>query len=156
MNSIIHSIIPSEYKDVVAVWETSVRATHHFLTEEDIAYFKPLILHTYLDAIELRGIKNNNQNIIGFMGVAAQNLEMLFIHPDYIGKGLGNILLGFAIENLNVIKVDVNEQNQQALGFYKHYGFEIVNRSERDATGKPYPILHLELKANKSTEAKKQ
>ena len=89
------------------------------------------------------------------MGVAAQNLEMLFIHPDYIGKGLGNILLGFAIENLNVIKVDVNEQNQQALGFYKHHGFEIVNRSERDATGKPYPILHLELKNNTSTEPKK-
>ncbi len=53
MNSVIHFINQSEYQDVLAVWEASVRATHHFLTEEDIKYFKPLILYTYLDAVEL-------------------------------------------------------------------------------------------------------
>ncbi len=151
MNLVIGTISQSEYKDVLAVWEASVRATHHFLTEEDIEYFKPLILNTYLDAVELRGIKNNDQKIIGFMGVAGQNLEMLFIHPDERGKGIGKALLCFAIESLNVIKVDVNEQNQQAVGFYENFGFEIVNRSELDASGKPYPILYMELKTKNPT-----
>jgi putative acetyltransferase len=142
----IDTIKKTEYQEVVNVWESSVRATHHFLREEDIEYFKPLILNTYLDAVELRCIRNNGKEIIGFLGVAEQNLEMLFIHPEYRGKRIGKSLLEYSIENLNVTKVDVNEQNEQAVGFYKHYGFEIIGRSELDSSGKPYPILHMELK----------
>jgi putative acetyltransferase len=70
---------------------------------------------------------------------------MLFMHPAYRGKRIGKTLLEYAINNLNVTKVDVNEQNEQAVGFYKHCGFETLGRSELDASGKPYPILHMEL-----------
>jgi len=139
-----------EYKEVVDVWEASVRATHHFLKEEDITYFKPLILNTYLDAVELRSYRDTHHKIIGFLGVVNQNLEMLFIHPEYRGKRKGKTLLEYAINNLNITKVDVNEQNEQAVGFYKHYGFETIGRSELDASGKPYPILHMELKKLKT------
>ncbi len=142
----IDTINKTEYQEVVNVWEASVRATHHFLKEEDIAYFKPLILNTYLDAVELRCIRNEAEKIIGFLGVADQNLEMLFIHPIYRGKGIGKALLDYSVNELKVLKVDVNEQNEQAVGFYKYYGFETINRSELDACGKPYPISHMELK----------
>jgi len=135
-----------EYQELVVVWEASVRATHHFLQEEDIDYFKPLILNTYLDAVELRCIKVDKEKIVGFLGVAEQNLEMLFILPEYRGKRIGKSLLNYSLDALNIIKVDVNEQNEQAVGFYIHHGFETIRRSELDATGKPYPILHMELK----------
>ncbi|MEM6685233.1 MAG: GNAT family N-acetyltransferase [Bacteroidota bacterium] len=146
MKYTIDTIHTAEYPDVVAVWEASVRATHDFLKETDIQYFKPLILNTYLDAVILRCVRNTQNNIIGFLGVAEANLEMLFIHPDYSGKGIGKSLLTYAIEHMQVTKVDVNEQNEQALGFYQHFGFQVISRSELDASGKPYPILHLELK----------
>lgn len=42
-------------------------------------------------------------------------------------------------------KVDVNEQNDKALGFYLRMGFRIIGRNETDGMGKPYPILHLQL-----------
>ena len=71
---------------------------------------------------------------------------MLFIHPEYRGRKIGKLLLDYSLENLAVTKVDVNEQNEQAVGFYTHCGFEVIGRSELDATGKPYPILHMELK----------
>ena len=135
-----------EYYKVVELWEASVRNTHHFLKEEDIAYFKPLILNTYLDAVELRCCRNGDHKILGFVGVAHGNLEMLFIHPEHRGNRVGKTLLEYAISNLNVTKVDVNEQNEQAVGFYKYCGFEAIGRSELDASGKPYPILHMELK----------
>lgn len=138
----IDNINKNEYKEVVKLWEASVRATHDFLKEEDIEFFKPLILNTYLDAVQLKCIRINNK-IIGFLGVADHNLEMLFIHPEFIGKRIGKTLLEYAIENLNVTNVDVNEQNKQAVEFYKHCGFEIIGHSELDASGKPYPILHL-------------
>ena len=60
----ITSIDKTEYKEVVDVWEASVRATHHFLKEEDIAYFKPLILNTYLDAVDLKGITDEYGKIM--------------------------------------------------------------------------------------------
>ena len=133
MTNKIDNIEKEEYKSVVELWESSVRATHHFLKEEDIEYYKPLILNTYLDAVELRCIRNNGK-IVGFLGVADQNLEMLFIDPEY------------SISQLNVTKIDVNEQNEQAVGFYKHCGFETIKRSKLDSSGKPYPTLHMELK----------
>jgi putative acetyltransferase len=142
----IDNVDKKEYKNVVKLWESSVRATHHFLKEEDIEYFKSLLLSTYLDVVELRCIRNNVKKIVGFLGVADQNLEMLFVSPEYIGKGIGRTLLDYSIYQLDITKVDVNEQNEQAVGFYKHYGFETIKRSEFDSSGKPYPILHMELR----------
>ncbi|WP_421978366.1 GNAT family N-acetyltransferase [Roseivirga seohaensis] len=136
---------PYEFPAIVDVWEASVRATHHFLKEEDILYFKPLILNEYLKAVDLRCVRDSNNNIIGFIGVAEQNIEMLFIHPDARGKGIGKSLTEYAIKILHCIKVDVNEDNEQAVGFYQNMGFKIISRSELDGTGKPYPILHMEL-----------
>ncbi|QSB29210.1 GNAT family N-acetyltransferase [Flavobacterium sp. CLA17] len=144
----IDNIKKNEYNEVVNIWEASVRATHHFLKEEDIQYFKPLIFNTYLDAVELKCIRNEKGEITGFLGAADQNLEMLFIHPDYRGRQIGKALLNFSIEKMNVRKVDVNEQNDQAVGFYRKYGFETTSRSELDSSGKPYPTLHMELRIN--------
>lgn len=148
----IDNIIKTEYQELVDLWESSVRATHNFLKEEDIAYFKPLILNTYLDAVELKCVRSTDNKIVGFLGVADYNLEMLFIHPEYRGKKIGKALLEYSICKLLVTNVDVNEQNEQAVGFYKHCGFETIGRSELDSSGKPYPTLHMELK--KYTTAK--
>lgn len=150
MSHKIDKIKKSEYQQVVDVWEASVRATHDFLKEDDIQFFKPLLLNTYLDAVELRCIRNTRNEIIGFIGVADKNLEMLFIHPDYRGRRIGKLLLDYSLENLAVTKVDVNEQNEQAVGFYRHCGFEVIGRSDLDSTGKPYPTLHMVLKEKNS------
>jgi len=146
MNNERDKINKVDYQEVVDVWEASVRATHHFLREEDIEYFKPLILNSYLDAVELRCVRNNSKKIVGFLGVADKNLEMLFIHPEYRGKKIGKALLNYSIDKLNVTKVDVNEQNEQAVGFYKYFGFETIGRSILYSSGKPYPTLHMDLK----------
>lgn len=134
----------TDYVELVSVWEASVRATHNFLKEEDILFYKPLILNEYLKAVDLFCIKDND-TITGFMGLSESSIEMLFIHPAFRGSGIGKILLQFAINELKANKVDVNEQNDQALGFYLKMGFKVVNRSELDGMGKPYPILHMEL-----------
>jgi len=142
----VDHIAKTEFPKVVMVWEASVRATHHFLTEADINYFKPLILNEYLHAVTLRCVRNSKKEIIGFLGVAENSLEMLFIDPKYHKQGVGKTLLLFAVQKLMVTKVDVNEQNENAIEFYKHHGFETTGRSALDASGKPYPILHMELK----------
>jgi putative acetyltransferase len=72
---------------------------------------------------------------------------MLFISPNEQGHGIGSALCQYAIQQLGVTQVDVNEQNPRAREFYEKMGFSIVNRSELDGQGKPYPISHMEVKA---------
>ncbi|GAB3247094.1 hypothetical protein GCM10027347_02450 [Larkinella harenae] len=146
MKSYFVPLTSADYPAVVDVWEASVRPTHHFLTEEDIQYYKPLILNQYLDAVELVGIRDEAGALTAFLGTADHKIEMLFIHPKAMGQGLGKQLIHYAIEQKQATKVDVNEDNGQAVGFYKHLGFQTVSRSELDPAGKPFPILHLELK----------
>lgn len=134
------------FEEILVIWEASVRATHHFLKEEDILFYKPLIRNKYLYAVELFCFKDKHDKILGFLGSSEDKIEMLFIHPSYKEKGIGKALLRYAVETLGIHKVDVNEQNEQALGFYKHFGFTVVGRTELDGMGKPYPILYLEQK----------
>ncbi|NYZ64407.1 acetyltransferase [Endozoicomonas sp. SM1973] len=142
----IVAVDKTEYIEIVNVWEVSVRATHDFLTEADIQFFKPKILNEYLKAVEhLWCAKSSKGQIIGFVGVAEDNIEMLFISPESRGNGVGKLLTSYAVEQLGANKVDVNEQNTQAVGFYERLGFKVVNRSEVDGLGKPYPLLHMQL-----------
>lgn len=136
----------NDYETLINIWEDSVRATHDFLKEEDLQFYKPLILNEYFHQVKLFCHKDSNLEITGFIGIADDNLEMLFINPVLRGTGVGKELLIYAIEQQKVKRVDVNEQNVQAIGFYKHMGFGVVNRSEFDGAGKHYPILHMELK----------
>ncbi|MGI9277578.1 MAG: GNAT family N-acetyltransferase [Endozoicomonas sp.] len=61
------------------------------------------------------------------------------------GKGIGRQLLNDMVEAFASNKVDVNEQNQQAVGFYEHCGFRVKYRSPLDGMGKPFPILNMSL-----------
>ncbi|RYZ58725.1 MAG: GNAT family N-acetyltransferase [Chitinophagaceae bacterium] len=134
---------PHDFQEILDVWENSVRATHYFLKEEDIFLFRALIPQ-YLELLDLYCVRDAAGSINGFLGAAGGKIEMLFVHPDQRGAGIGGLLLRYAIEQLNLSKVDVNEQNEQARGFYEHAGFRVVGRSERDHMGMPYPLLYLE------------
>lgn len=134
-----------DFAELTDVWEASVRATHHFLTEDYIQIIRPLLLHDYLGAVQLYCTRGTNEAITGFMGVLDHKVEMLFVHPSARGQGIGALLMRFALEHLGVTRVDVNEQNESALGFYRHLGFQVKSRSPLDGMGKPYPILHMEL-----------
>ncbi|RAS33074.1 MULTISPECIES: GNAT family N-acetyltransferase [unclassified Pseudomonas] len=134
----------SDYGELVQLWEDSVRATHHFLPDAYILLLREQVLRRYLDAVMLICCRDR-QRICGFAGVANGYVHMLFVAPDYRGKGVGRRLLRYAIEELNAECLDVNEQNPQALGFYLHEGFEVVGRSETDGLGQPYPLLHMRL-----------
>ena len=95
--------------------------------------------------LELRAAKGSDGELLGFCGVSDGNIEMLFIAPEARGQGVGARLTAYAIEHQGATKVDVNEQNVQALGFYEHVGFAVDSRSPVDGQGKPYPLLHMEL-----------
>ncbi|QEF97939.1 putative N-acetyltransferase YjaB [Stieleria maiorica] len=135
----------NDYSTLIEIWEASVRATHDFLQEGDIERLRPMILDQYFDAVDLRCAKSDAGEIRGFCGVHEGNIEMLFVAPQGRGSGIGRLLTEHAIEQQGAARVDVNEQNEQAVGFYKRMGFRVTGRSPLDGQGKPYPLLHMTL-----------
>ncbi|MFH7005389.1 GNAT family N-acetyltransferase [Flavobacterium bizetiae] len=134
-------------EQLILVWENSVRATHHFLAVADINYYKTIVSGIDFNSFPVFClIETETDTVVGFMGIADYKIEMLFLAPEYIGKGLGKTLIIFAINELDVDKVDVNEQNQNAVSFYSKFGFIPYERTEKDDEGKDYPILKMKLK----------
>ncbi len=131
----------SEYPLLVDVWDRSVRATHHFLSEEDLQEIKKALPLHYFPNVDLY-VSESDGRITGFIGLSGDMIEMLFVDADTIRQGHGSALLAFAMDK-GYRKVDVNEQNEQALKFYQRNGFRISSRDETDSDGRPYPILHL-------------
>lgn len=132
-----------DYQTLAEIWERSVRATHKFLTDKDIADIRKSLIPIYFKTVNLYVIFDEDI-ITGFIGLSGRHIEMLFIDPGDMGKGLGTQLIEFA-KSSGAAYVDVNEQNPKALIFYQAKGFHVVGRDESDSDGRHFPILHLSL-----------
>lgn len=132
-------------EQLVKIWESSVRATHLFLLDNEIKEIKKYVPHALKEIPCLIIVENENQVPVGFMGIVEQHLEMLFISNEERGKGLGKELLKYGIEKYSVNNLAVNEQNPLAKGFYESMGFEVYKRTEFDEQGNPYPLLYMRL-----------
>ncbi|MEK3738847.1 MULTISPECIES: GNAT family N-acetyltransferase [unclassified Paenibacillus] len=128
------------------IWESSVRHTHLFLSEQDIDALRPLVMQALEGISDLFAFTDDEEQLIGFIGVQNNKIEMLFVEPAVMGKGVGKALVAYVMQELDVHLVDVNEQNPQALGFYEHMGFQVFERSALDEQGNPFPILHMSRK----------
>ena len=142
----VQSRPPHFIECLVDVWEASVRATHTFLSDAEIAHIKEYVPEALKGAARLIVAENDAGTPIGFMGVANSSLEMLFIAPCERGKGLGRRMLEQGIRDYGVRKLTVNEQNPQAIGFYERMGFKVYKRTDCDEEGNPYPLLYMRLK----------
>ena len=129
---------------LLAVWESSVRATHGFLREGDVEYLRPFVRQALKEVPVLLCAEEAGKPA-AFLGMEGNSIEMLFVAAELRGKGIGSALMREALSR-DACRVDVNEQNPLALGFYQKFGFEITARDDMDGLGLPYPILHCELK----------
>jgi putative acetyltransferase len=78
------------------------------------------------------------------MGIGQDNIEALFIDPEYLRLGGGATLIWHARRLLRrALRVNVNEQNEIAVRFYEANGFTVVGRSPVDDGGRPYPVLQM-------------
>jgi putative acetyltransferase len=138
-------------EQVLSVWERSVLATHKFLSEQDFHEIKEMVMTIDFALLDVVCLIQDNK-VIGFLGVSDKKAEMLFVDPDYLGQGLGKKLMNYAINELSVNKVDVNEQNANAVAFYQRFGFETYERTDKDDQGRPYPLLRMKLSSNRACE----
>lgn len=142
---------PKDENRIMEIWRASVAATHDFLRAGDRDAIDAE-LQGFLPSAPLWVATDSNDIAQGFMLLDARHIEALFLHPQYRGKGIGTMLVRHAISLVSGLAVadgssglttDVNEHNEQALGFYLHLGFTTTGRSPTDGSGRPYPLIHL-------------
>lgn len=141
-----------EVDALVALWRRSVTATHGFLAPSDLGALERLVREQALPAVDVT-VAERDGVAVGFVGTSAATavvvvVEMLFVEPDAHGLGIGTALLEHAAAGGVETRLDVNEQNPGALGFYRSRGFAVVGRSATDGQGRLYPLLHLQRPAD--------
>ena len=139
----IREATSGDFPALLAIWRRSVESTHDFLTpadveaiEHDVAKYLPLMT-------DLR-VAEEQRQLLGFIAIEENTVEMLFVDTHAQGKGVGSALLASVAKNRESLRVDVNEQNPSARAFYQAKKFIEVGRSEIDGEGRAFPILHLE------------
>lgn len=127
------------------IWHDAVRATHDFLSEEDFRFFEGLVRDQYIPATSFWCAVDGSDHPLGFLGMTDAKIDALFVAPPAHGRGIGRALVDHARGLASSLTLDVNAQNAGAVAFYQRLGFRVVDRSEVDDSGRPYPILHMTL-----------
>ena len=142
MTMTIREALSSDRDALLDIWLRSVRATHTFLTEQNIQALLPEVRDIAFAKLEL-WVLCSGARAIGFLGLSGSKVEALFLAPESLRLGGGRMLLDHARRRKGPLTADVNEQNPEAVRFYEACGFTVTGRSQMDSNGRPFPLLHM-------------
>ena len=118
--------------EVMNIWLETNISTHEFI---DKNYWK----YHYNDVRD--GILNSdtyvyeeNNEIVGFIGLVDGYIAGIFVKKDMQGKGIGKNLINTVKEKYKELTLNVYEKNAKAIDFYKSIGFEIIKRGIDEQT----------------------
>jgi putative acetyltransferase len=140
----VHPVGADDLPRIVDVWEASVRAEHDVVSEAYIEFFKPIVRDELVRLVELSAVRARDGAIVGFVGVADERIEALFVHPAWRRMGVGRRLVDHAVSARGATSVDLDEQNITAIAFFRRVGFVVVGRSNIDGVGKRFPRVRLQ------------
>ena len=134
---------PADADAALAIWRSAVDATHGFLAPEDRAAIEAEVAAFLSEAPMVLACAEDGTPC-GFLIRDGAKVEALFVAAESHGRGVGSALLRHAREAAGEpLEVDANLQADNALPFYLARGFIETGRSDRDAQGRPYPLVHL-------------
>ena len=134
---------PSDLPALFNIWHDAVRATHAFLSGDDIAFYAQQVRDAYLPSCLFWVAFGSDDELRGFLGMTGSKIDALFIDSRHHGQGIGRALVDHAASLSSNLTVDVNEQNEGACAFYEKLGFRQIGRSELSGSARALPILHL-------------
>ncbi|WP_111859588.1 GNAT family N-acetyltransferase [Acinetobacter sp. CFCC 10889] len=144
MQTKIRSSLPNQHQQLLSVWQQCIESFQKKHDLQHVLKIKELITeHHYFRHLQLFHLEINHE-IVGFIGLAYQKIEMFYVHPKYIGLGVGSALLKYAL-SLGIQEVDILENHPDLQHFYQKHGFEVIARSAWDTQGQLCPTLHLRL-----------
>lgn len=120
-----------QIKELLGLWEQSVKTSHHFLDEKSFQIIKEYLQNADFKEFEFLFAYENDE-FVGFLGFDKESIQMLFISPKFFHQGFGKKLLTRALNDFKLFKVEVNLDNENALKFYQKFGFKKVGEYKDD------------------------
>lgn len=108
---------------IMEIWLNSNIEAHNFI---DKSYWKKNfeMVKNALPQAEIYIYEENN-NIMGFVGLVENYIAGIFVEKNFRGKGTGKKLLDYAKSIKNNLTLNVYEKNIDAVKFYKREGFTV-------------------------------
>ncbi|MFN3799201.1 MAG: acetyltransferase, partial [Sphingobium yanoikuyae] len=113
---------PDEGARILGIWRGAVDAQHDFLTPEDRLAIDEMVCRLLPHAPLWLAVDDNDYPLASML-VDDGHMEALFVDPAWRGTGIGVALVRHGLARHPAMKTDLNEQNDQAVRFYKKMGF---------------------------------
>ena len=129
----IRELQKADINQVADIWlDTNIKA-HSFIPAQywksNFELVKELLLQATVYVYE------DNQEIQGFIGLSDEYVEGLFVSDEVQSRGIGKILLNYAKDKRNRLRLNVYQKNARAISFYQREGFEVQYSGLDEATG---------------------
>ena len=127
--------------DIVAnIWLDTNITAHYFISAQywksNFELVKELLLQATVYVYE------DNQEILGFIGLNDEYIEGIFVSDEMQSLGIGKALLSYAKDKRSKLFLNVYQKNTRAISFYQREDFKIRCSGIDDATGeKEYTML---------------
>lgn len=127
-----------EYKNgdldkIMQIWLETNLDVHNFVDE---AYWKNNFdfVKMVMPQSEVY-VAEENDEIVGFIGIVEGYIAGLFVMEKYRGKGVGKELLNNAKKRYNNLTLNVYVKNNNAVRFYLKNEFDLVTKMTNHDTG---------------------
>lgn len=151
--SFIRPAAPQDASRIAEIIITNYRVNFYPFFKNDEYYFGELNVVSM--AAELsENMQQNNTYVYddgvvkGIIRVAGNEIEKLFVEPQFQGQGIGAELLKFAVDHLNADELWALEYNVRGISFYKRNGFELTG--DKVIEDDWVPLVKMILANNKS------
>lgn len=146
---IIRPAAPSDACRIAEMTVVNYRTNFYPFFRNDEYYFRELnvidIAAEYADGSE--NLKNtyvyDDGVVKGFVRVRGNEIEKLYIEPQFQSGGIGAKLFGFAVKKLGADRLWVLEYNTRGIAFYRRNGF--VLNGEKIIEDDFVPLLRMKL-----------
>lgn len=131
--AMIRKLQKVDINNVANIWlDTNIKA-HYFIPAQywksNLELVKVLLLQATVYVYE------DNQKILGFIGINGEYIEGIFVSEAMQSQGIGKILLNYVKETRSKLLLNVYQKNAPAISFYQREGFKIQNSGVDEATG---------------------
>jgi len=122
--------------DTVKMWRASMEKAlgikDHHSWEEQLSYLASLVAQYKV----FLAIDEGEDKVVGLMVLGGIELDQLYVHIDYQGRGIGTKLLDMAKElSPGKLQLFTFEVNGGAQAFYEKHGFKIIQRGIEKESG---------------------
>lgn len=133
-NFALRPFVATDLQAVLDIWMAAMRLGRPRFDDRFLSRELARVCDTYLPVSETT-VATFDGEIIGFTSLLGHQLAGLFVTPTNQGRGLGQILLSYAIAKVGDLEVDVFAANHVARRLYERNGFLPAGEYAHPETG---------------------